>query len=62
MESHKNWGITTLFFMIITCFSAFCKPIKKSHAFWGGLTLFCLIGALASGLRKGGRKDTADTE
>lgn len=62
MNTHKNWGIATLVFMIITCVSAFCKPIKKAHAFFGGLTLFCLIGAIASGngLLKP-KKDTVDT-
>lgn len=68
MNMHKNWGIATLIFMILTCLSAFCKPIRKSHAFWGGLTLSCLLGALASGSglikakKNESAEETAETE
>ncbi|MDY2945328.1 MAG: DUF6219 family protein [Lachnospiraceae bacterium] len=49
MKAHRNWGIAALVFMLIAAFSGVCRPIRKSHALWGGLAVFCMIGAVVSG-------------
>lgn len=49
MKAHKNFGIAAAIFMAITVLTGFCKPMRKTHAVWGIITVICFIGATASG-------------
>ncbi len=49
MKAHKNFSIAAALFMAITVLTGFCKPMRKTHAVWGILTVICFIGAIASG-------------
>lgn len=49
MKAHKNFSIAAAIFMAITVLTGFCKPMRKTHAVWGVLTVICFIGAIASG-------------
>jgi|GEM_PF-3803567 len=60
MESHKNWGIFSFIFMGMAVLSAFCKPMRRTHAVWGGLSLLCMLGAVFSGYKMLAPKTSSD--
>lgn len=59
MKGHKHWGMAACATMLMAGLTGICKPLRKTHEFWGTLSMLCMTGAFLSGeLLKTPKKNT----
>lgn len=51
MRVHKHLGMAACATMLMAGLTGVCKPLRKTHEFWGTLSILCMSGAFLSGER-----------